>query len=116
MSIAAAIDKELRAAGCIIHGVSLGREDDKATWRIDWVAEPTLPLVTQAQAIIDAFDIAAVVAPKGELELLIEHLVAKGIVRAEELPPELQALAAVPVAEAQAWGWVQAAIDWLLGR
>lgn len=47
---AARLDKALRAAGVAIDSVSIGRDDDRATWRV-------LPATLQAaaQPIIDAF-------------------------------------------------------------
>ena len=51
MNIAAQLDQAIKAAGVPIVGVSLGRLEDKPTWRVH---PPELQ--AQAQPIIDAFD------------------------------------------------------------
>tara|TARA_R110002051_G_C8670767_1_gene490378 strand:+ start:190 stop:558 length:369 start_codon:yes stop_codon:yes gene_type:complete len=53
-NIAAALDQAIRAAGVDIVGVSIGTEDDKATWTV----QPS-ELQSAAQPTIDAFDIDA---------------------------------------------------------
>jgi hypothetical protein len=53
--IAAKLDAALRSV-CPIDGVSIGRKDDKATWRIDFKDEATSEQRTAAQAVLDAFD------------------------------------------------------------
>lgn len=55
------LDDALRAV-CPIHGVSIGRRDDKTTWRIDFTSEATLAQRVSAQAVVDAFDAVAVAA------------------------------------------------------
>ena len=42
-----------------IFGVSLGETSDKSTWRIDFKPEATPAQRTAAQAVVDAFDVAA---------------------------------------------------------
>ena len=49
--IAQRLDRALRAAGLTVVSVSIGRRDDRATWRV----QPS-SLQAQAQPIIDAFD------------------------------------------------------------
>jgi len=56
--IAAKITEAVRAV-CPIHGVSIGRKDDKATWRIDFKDEATPKQRADAKAVLDAFDVAA---------------------------------------------------------
>lgn len=46
------------AAVCPIHGVSIGRKDDKATWRIDFVPGATSGERADAEAVLAAFDVA----------------------------------------------------------
>jgi len=41
---------------CPIHGVSIGRRDDKATWRIDFKDEATEQQRSAARVVLDAFD------------------------------------------------------------
>lgn len=48
-----------------IHGISVGRKDDKATWRIDFKEEATAEQRAAAQAVIDAFDAEKVVHNAG---------------------------------------------------
>lgn len=47
------------AAVCPIHGVSIGRKDDKSTWRIDFVLGATSGERADAEAVLAAFDVAA---------------------------------------------------------
>ena len=58
MSIAAKLDAAIKAV-CPIHGVSIGRADDRATWRIDYADEATAEQREAAQDVLDAFDAAA---------------------------------------------------------
>lgn len=44
---------------CPIHGVSIGRKDDKATWRIDFKDEATAGQRADGRAALNAFDVAA---------------------------------------------------------
>jgi hypothetical protein len=92
MDIAAALDRALRTAGIAILGVSIGNPLDKLTWKIAYDGIPTPPVVAAAEAVIAAFDIGSVQAVKGEMRLLLEHLISHGIVVQGQLPPELQAL------------------------
>jgi len=46
------------AAVCPIHGVSIGRKDDKATWRIDFTEAATDAEKAAAQAALAGFDVA----------------------------------------------------------
>lgn len=47
------------AAVCPIHGVSIGRKDDKATWRIDFADEATKQQKVAARLTLSTFDVAA---------------------------------------------------------
>ena len=47
------------AAVCPIEGVAIGRSNDKTTWRIDFAPEATTTQRLAAQAVVDAFDVAA---------------------------------------------------------
>lgn len=55
MNIAAKLDAAVRAV-CPIYGVSIGRLDDKATWRIDFADEATAEQRAAAQNVLEAFD------------------------------------------------------------
>jgi hypothetical protein len=46
------------AAVCPIHGVSIGRKNDKATWRIDFAPDATDAQKAAADAVKAAFDLA----------------------------------------------------------
>lgn len=46
------------AAVCPIHGVSIGRKNDKTTWRIDYAPEATDTEKAAAQAALATFDVA----------------------------------------------------------
>lgn len=54
MSLVTQLDAAVRTV-CPIHGVSIGRKDDKTTWRIDFVDDATPQQRTAAQALIDGF-------------------------------------------------------------
>lgn len=51
------------AAVCPVHGVSIGRKSDKATWRPDFAEEATLAQRAAAAEVIAAFDIDAASVP-----------------------------------------------------
>lgn len=61
MTVVTRLHKDIRAV-CPIVGVSIGRLSDKASWRMDFAAEATAPQRAAAQAVVDAFDVAAVEA------------------------------------------------------
>ena len=54
MTIAQKLDIAIKAA-CPIHGVSIGRKDDKQTWRIDFKDEATSEQRAAAQSVVDNF-------------------------------------------------------------
>lgn len=62
-SLGAALDRAVRAAGIPIHGVSIGRPNDRATWRIDYDGASAGQIAT-GDALIQSFDVndAAVIA------------------------------------------------------
>jgi len=70
---------------CPIHGVSIGRKDDKSTWRIDFKDEATKRQKADAQTVIDNFDINAKdyrgerEKEYGTAEQQIEYLVENGV-------------------------------------
>lgn len=66
------------AAVCPIEGVSIGVEEDKSTWRIDFLAAATPAQRKAAAAVVAAFDIAAPVYKRrglsyGEFEALFTN-------------------------------------------
>lgn len=54
MSMAAALDRAVRAV-CPIDSVSIGKPDDKTTWRIDFALGATAPQKAAAQAAVASF-------------------------------------------------------------
>lgn len=66
MSIVAALDRALKAAGLPIDGVSAGFRSrdgsvvkpatDRSTWEIQWAVKPTDAQLAAAQAVMDAID------------------------------------------------------------
>ena len=58
MTLAAQLDAALRAVAPIV-GVSIGRRDDKSTWRIDFVVEATREERDAAAGVVASFDVAA---------------------------------------------------------
>lgn len=61
------------SAVCRIDGVSVGRKNDKSTWRIDFRPETTIQQRIDAQTIINNFDIDAELR-KPELTTLEERI------------------------------------------
>lgn len=72
-SISATLDAALRAVAPIL-GVSIGRQDDKSTWRIDFAPEATTEQRAAAQGVVDAFDAAAVEAEEAAKVAAIDAL------------------------------------------
>lgn len=62
--IAGVVHKALAEAGVPIDGVSVERPGDKRTWRVDFREGATPAQRLAAQAVIDAFDVAAVREPR----------------------------------------------------
>jgi hypothetical protein len=58
MTIAASLDAAIRAVAPIV-GVSVGRHEDKATWRVDFAPEATQSQRDAAASVIASFDFAA---------------------------------------------------------
>lgn len=58
MNIATAVLNEIISANIPAEGASIGNENDKQTWRIDFKPEATPQHISQAQVIVDNFDIA----------------------------------------------------------
>ncbi len=56
------LDAQLKAVAPI-HGVSIGKLDDKATWRVDFKPEATAEQRQAAQAVIDAADVETIFLP-----------------------------------------------------
>lgn len=52
------IHDQLKVAGILATGVSIGRKDDKSTWRIDFAPEATDEQMANAAQIVAAFDFA----------------------------------------------------------
>lgn len=55
-----ALHTQLTSAGIPITGISIGRNDDRATWRIDFAPEATDEQKAQAAQIVTAFDVEKV--------------------------------------------------------
>ena len=61
-------------AGIPIHGVSIGRVDDKESWRIDFKEEATPAQKAQAQQILNDFDESQIPDPVSEMQAEINTL------------------------------------------
>jgi len=93
--IAAALDKALKAV-CPIDGVSIGREDDKKTWRIDFRDGATAEQRASAADVLAAFDPSGVQEPVkrdvlaelDEANAVIAVLVNKAVVTRAEIEAE----------------------------
>lgn len=84
MTLAAKVDLAIREV-CPIHGVSIGHESDKATWRISFKAEATAQQRTAAQSVVGAFDNSAVVLTSNRQARLdeLEQLITDGAAQDE---------------------------------
>lgn len=74
MIVAAKLDTAIRAVAPIV-GVSIGRQDDKSTWRIDFAPEATQAERDAAAAVVTTFDVAAVEAGEAAKVAAIDALV-----------------------------------------
>jgi enoyl-CoA hydratase/carnithine racemase len=50
------LDRALKQAGLPIAGVTIGRHDNRSTWRVQFAGTPTKADIAKAQALIDRFD------------------------------------------------------------
>ena len=76
----AKLDAAIKAV-CPIHGVSIGRVNDKQTWRIDFRDEATAQERDAARAALDAFDVQAADAPPTASELIDQCFPQSGTAR-----------------------------------
>lgn len=70
--IAQKLDAAIKVV-CPIFGVSIGRPDDKSTWRIDFEAQATSQQRSAAQAVLAAFDPNAPELPDNNAALAERH-------------------------------------------
>lgn len=83
MTIAAKLDEAIKAV-CPIRGISIGREDDKTTWRINFKDEATDKQRADARAVLEAFDVEDASAPViDKRQAAIEALLAEQAKRAD---------------------------------
>ena len=68
--IAAKTHQMLEENGIPICGVSIGKVDDKKTWRVDFTDSASLAQRSQAQQLIDSFDPDTVPDPVSEIDVL----------------------------------------------
>ena len=54
--ISTILTERLRDAGLPVAGISMGRHDDRTTWRIDFIPGATQQQKADTRAIVDAFD------------------------------------------------------------
>ena len=73
------------AAVCSIHGVSIGRWNDRATWRIDFKDEATKAERAAAQKVLASFVPQEEKPAVSELDELKAALVAKGVLSEADL-------------------------------
>lgn len=64
------------AAVAPIEGVSIGRANDKATWRVDFAKDATLSQQKAAQAVIAAFDVSKPIPVKPAIDDLVVRIAA----------------------------------------
>jgi len=93
MNVAATLNDALNAAGFPVIGVSMGVIEDKRTWRLDWDGVPSNEALAAAQAIVEAFDPAAVPKAVDPMRALADALVRKGVLTTDDLPEDLKSQA-----------------------
>ena len=100
MSVAAILEEALAKSGIPVSGVSIGRKDNKATWRVDYSSDPTLEQRAQAADIINGFDVAAAKSKRDTIaalarsdlnmpriiEDIYDALISKGVIKKSDLP------------------------------
>lgn len=82
-------------AACPVESISIGKRDDKSTWRIDFKPEATPQQRAAGQAVIDAFDLSAPLPPKRNLQkeiddamAVIAALIKKGTITRQDIDAE----------------------------
>ena len=75
---AAVLEAMMRAVSKVapIEGISVGRYDDRKTWRIDFKKSATPGEINVGNAVLAAFDVDAVPEVKSELEQLKDRVAA----------------------------------------
>ena len=68
--IAIKLTNKLDSAGIPVHGVSIGRVNDKKTWRIDFKDEASLAQRSYAKQILDDYDDTKIPDPVSEFDQL----------------------------------------------
>ena len=76
------------AAICPIDGVSIGIQDDKTTWRIDFKDEATADEKAAAQAVIDAADLSIL----DDIVYIDKLVLTDRLIALDKLPDALTAL------------------------
>lgn len=89
MTLAGALDAAIKAV-CPIYGVSIGVDDDKTTWRIDFTEDATTDQQAAAQKVLDAFDPATVPADVPAPDVLA-ILKKKGVITDEDIAVDVAA-------------------------
>lgn len=69
MTLAAKLDQALRAAGLPIVGVSLGREEDRATWTVQFTEDADATQQKAAAQLVTDFDPAVEAVPVPSVEI-----------------------------------------------
>lgn len=78
MSIAGQLDVAMKQAGLAITGVTIGKEDDPATWKVQFAKPPTQAEHDLAVSVIASFK-AVVEVPPPTLDKVVAALLAKGV-------------------------------------
>ena len=78
------LDRTLRVV-CPIHGISIGRWEDKETWRIDYKPEATQAQKDAASAIITTFDPSQKIPDALTTDDIVALLVKKGILTQKDV-------------------------------
>lgn len=84
MTIAAQLDAAMKAAGLNVVSISLGKEDDPSTWKVQLAAKSAQSDYDTAAAVITAFRPVVEVEPP-TLDTVVKALLAKGILSQTDL-------------------------------
>ena len=103
MPVVELLHQTMTDAGLSVEGVSIGRRDDKSTWRVDFADTPTDEQRASAASVIAGFDVAAAQAQDGadaqartaaasvSAADVLALLISKGIISTDDLAPSVSA-------------------------
>lgn len=73
MNIAALIDQALRTAGIPIISVTVGNDDDRSTWRVEFAPEATDQQKADAAALLESIDVSPEALAESKLQYAMSN-------------------------------------------